>query len=186
MKYLIVGLGNIGEDYNFTRHNVGFDIVDLLAQKLEVKFMQDRYAYITEAKYRGRTLILLKPTTYMNLSGKALKYWKDHYNIPIDKIMVITDDLSIDLGKIRIRGKGSDGGHNGLKSINQELNSTLYPRLRFGIGSNFPKGKQAEYVLSKWNADEIETVIQTQTKAAEAVLSFITIGLEKTMNQFNN
>lgn len=185
MKFLIAGLGNIGEEYAFTRHNIGFDIIDLLAEKLDVKFTQGRYAYIAEAKYKGRTLILIKPTTYMNLSGKALKYWKDDYSIPMDKIMVVTDDLSLELGKLRIRGKGSDGGHNGLKNINFELNTMVYPRLRFGIGDNFAKGKQVDYVLGKWNSNELILMDETKQKAVDAILSFVAIGIEKTMNQYN-
>ena len=186
MKYLIVGLGNIGEEYDNTRHNIGFKILDTWAQVSNIFFTQDRHAFISELKTKGRTFILIKPTTYMNLSGKAVQYWLQKENIPLDRLLVVTDDLSLALGKIRIRAKGSDGGHNGLKSINEILQSINYARLRFGIGSDFTKGHQVDYVLGKWTIDEQKLLIPRIEKVIEGIISFGCIGLEKTMTLFNN
>lgn len=185
MKYLIAGLGNIGQEYEYTRHNIGFEVVDEIAKRLEVKFDVSRHSFHAEGKYKGRTLHLIKPTTYMNLSGKAVAYWKNELKLAEQNIMIVTDDLSLPFGKLRMRGKGSDGGHNGLKNINLVLNTNQYPRLRFGIGDNFSKGRQVDYVLNKWSIEEqndIDAYIQT---AADAVLSYTAIGLERTMNLFN-
>lgn len=185
MKYLIAGLGNIGAEYEFTRHNIGFEVVNEIAKRLEVRFDINRHSFHAEAKYKGRTLHLIKPTTYMNLSGKAVAHWKTELKISETNIMIITDDLSLPFGKLRLRGKGSDGGHNGLKNINQILQTNQYPRLRFGIGDGFAKGRQVDYVLNKWSIEEqkdIDIYIQT---AADAVLSYTAIGLERTMNTFN-
>lgn len=184
MKYLIVGLGNIGAEYHRTRHNIGFDVLDALAEELGVTFKPDKLGDIAEAKHRGRTLILLKPSTYMNLSGKAVNYWLQKGKITPDNLMVIVDDLNIPFGKIRLRGKGSDGGHNGLKDINGHIGGN-YPRLRFGIGDAFSKGKQVNFVLGKWKPEEQEELDTIIGQSVKAVLSFVSIGLARTMNTFN-
>ncbi|MCX2738820.1 aminoacyl-tRNA hydrolase [Pontibacter anaerobius] len=185
MKYLIVGLGNIGPEYAETRHNIGFMVLDYLAKKYEGNFDSGRHAFVTEIKTKGRTFVLVKPTTYMNLSGKAVQHWLTSLKLPAEQMLVITDDLALPFGKLRIRAKGSAGGHNGLKHIEQILGNNNYPRLRFGVGDNFHKGKQVDYVLNKFSDDEqpeLQTLIE---KAADAVIAFGTIGLERTMNQFN-
>jgi PTH1 family peptidyl-tRNA hydrolase len=186
MKYLIAGLGNIGDEYANTRHNIGFMILDAWAQASNVFFNHDRHAFIAEIKTKGHTFILIKPTAYMNLSGKAVQYWLQKENIPLDRLLVITDDISLPFAKIRMRMKGSDGGHNGLKSINEHLHSTDYTRLRFGIGSDFAKGFQAEYVLSRWTSEENKLLIPRIEKAIEAVIAFGTIGIEKAMSNYNS
>lgn len=185
MKYLIAGLGNIGADYENTRHNIGFNALDELASSSNVSFSSNRYADQTSIKYKGRTLILIKPTTYMNLSGKAVHYWLQQEKIPLDRLLVITDDLALPFSTLRLKTKGSDGGHNGLKNIQELLGTTNYSRLRFGIGSEFPKGKQVDYVLSKWTNEEEKELPTLTKKCAEIVQSFVTIGPERTMNQFN-
>ncbi len=185
MKYLIVGLGNIGPEYADTRHNIGFMVLDYLAKKHDATFDSGRHAFVTEIKTKGRTFVLVKPTTYMNLSGKAVGHWLNSLKLPPEQMMVITDDIAIPFGKIRIRTKGSAGGHNGLKHIEQTLGHNNYPRLRFGVGDNYHKGKQVDYVLSKFSEDEqpeLQTLIE---KAADSVIAFGTIGLERTMNQYN-
>jgi PTH1 family peptidyl-tRNA hydrolase len=185
MKYLIAGLGNIGPEYEFTRHNIGFEVVNEIAKRLDVSFDLSRHSFHAEGKHKGRTLHLIKPTTYMNLSGKAVAYWMNELKLKEPNIMVVTDDLSLPFGKLRMRGKGSDGGHNGLKNINQVLGNNQYPRLRFGIGDNFARGRQVDYVLEQWSIEEqkdIETYIQN---AADAVLSYTAIGIERTMNIYN-
>lgn len=186
MKFLIVGLGNIGADYQNTRHNIGFKVLDMLTEQFGTFFKTDRLADIAEVKYKGKTLILIKPSTYMNLSGKAVNYWLQKEKILPENMLVITDDIALPFGTIRIRPKGSDGGHNGLKNINEILNSKEYPRLRFGVGNNFPKGKQAEYVLGEWNEEEQKTLNQRIDVATQVVKSFVTAGLQRTMNDFNN
>jgi PTH1 family peptidyl-tRNA hydrolase len=186
MKLLIVGLGNPGAEYQFTRHNIGFEVLDALAGVSNIFFSPARLGDVCTLKHKGRSLILLKPNTYMNLSGKALNYWMQEEKIPVDRVLVITDDLSLPFGKIRLRGAGSDGGHNGLKSIQAILGHNNYARLRFGIGSDFPKGAQVNYVLSKWNAEEQQQLKERIQIAAEAVLSFAAIGLPQTMTQFNS
>ena len=185
MKFLITGLGNIGSEYHDTRHNIGFKVIDALAKHLNADFEPGRHSYISKTRYKGRTLILQKPTTYVNLSGKAVKYWTDKEKVNTENILIITDDLALPFGKIRLKSKGSEGGHNGLKSINETLNTSSFPRLRFGIGNNFSKGKQVDYVLGKWGSEELETIEDHIRNANEAILSFVSIGISKTMNTFN-
>ncbi|MFK8270945.1 aminoacyl-tRNA hydrolase [Capnocytophaga stomatis] len=185
-KYLIAGLGNIGLEYKNTRHNIGFKVVDHLVEKYNVTFTTQRLGDIAELKHKGRTFILLKPSTYMNLSGKAVRYWLEKENIPIENLLVVTDDLNLAFGTIRIKGKGSDGGHNGLKDIQAQLETTAYARFRFGISNDFTKGKQVDYVLGQWNEEEEKLLTERLEKSAEAVLSFGLAGLNITMNTFNN
>ena len=185
MKYLIVGLGNIGPEYQYTRHNIGFMVLDHLAQQLGAKFDIAKLAFKTELKYKGRTLVLIKPTTYMNLSGKALNYWLKEEKIPIENVLVITDDIALPFGKLRMRAKGSNGGHNGLGNIQEILGSDVYARIRFGVGSEFGKGKQVDYVLGEFSADEKAGLALLIEKVCEGVLNFATIGLERTMNVLN-
>ena len=184
-KFLIVGLGNIGMEYAGTRHNIGFDVVEYLALKHQIKFSPDRLAERADLKFRGKQLIIIKPTTYMNLSGKAVKYWLDKEKIPVEHLLVIVDELAIPLTKLRLRSSGSDAGHNGLKSIQDILSSDKYPRLRFGIGNSFPKGMQVEYVLGRWFPEEIPVVKRKIEKCAEIIESFVHIGIERTMNEVN-
>ncbi|MDJ1468021.1 aminoacyl-tRNA hydrolase [Xanthocytophaga flava] len=186
MKYLIVGLGNIGPEYELTRHNIGFLVVDQLADKIGTDFTMDRLAYRAEGRYKGKTLIIIKPTTYMNLSGKAVNYWLKTEKIPLENLLVITDDLALDYGKIRVRGKGSHGGHNGFRDIEAVLQTQEYARLRFGIGSTFSKGKQVDYVLGNFSKDEFAELPLHIDKACDAVFSFCTAGLSQTMTQFNS
>ncbi len=186
MKFLIAGLGNIGAEYEMTRHNIGFEVLNFLAKEASASFEVDRHVYITEIKHKGKSLTLIKPTTYMNLSGKAILYWKNQLKIEQSQILVITDDLALDFGKIRMKAKGSDGGHNGLKSINESLGNNEYPRLRFGIGANFSKGRQVDYVLGKWSIEENQKLPELIQKSADAALSFTAIGIERTMNFFNS
>ncbi|GIV33879.1 MAG: peptidyl-tRNA hydrolase [Chitinophagales bacterium] len=184
MKFLIAGLGNIGDEYVNTRHNIGFQIVDRLAGEIP-GFTSGRLAYHCSVKYKGRTLYLIKPTTYMNLSGKAVKYWLDNLRMPLEHLLVVTDDIALPFGKLRIRKSGSDGGHNGLKSIIEALGTNAFPRLRFGIGSNFPKGYQTEYVLGTWTPEEQKMLAEKIDYACEAIRSFTTLGIDRTMNLFN-
>ena len=185
MKYLIVGLGNIGPEYQFTRHNIGFMVLDNLAAKLGAKFDIVKLAFKAEAKFKGRTLVLIKPTTYMNLSGKALNYWMKLEGIPIENVLVITDDIAIPFDKLRMRGKGSNGGHNGLGNIQEILGSDVYARIRFGVGSEFGKGKQVDYVLGEFSNDEKAGLEILIDKVNDGVLNFTTIGLERAMNFLN-
>lgn len=185
MKYLIAGLGNVGAEYEFTRHNIGFEVLNEIAKRLEVQFEVGRHAYVAEARHKGRTLLLVKPTTYMNLSGKAVAYWKAELKVELNNIMVVTDDLSLPFGKMRMRGKGSDGGHNGLKNITEVLQNPNYPRLRFGIGDNFAKGRQIDYVLGKWSTEEQKDLEANIQRAADAILSYTSVGIERTMNVYN-
>jgi len=185
MKYLIVGFGNIGDKYHETRHNIGFMVVDKFAQKNDISYSQDRYGKIAEYKLKGRQLYFLKPDTFMNLSGSAVRYWMQKLKIEKENILIITDDLALPPGKIRLKSKGSDGGHNGLKSIQELIQSNEYPRLRFGIGSNFPKGQQADYVLQKFSLEETNVISESIDKSVELIESFCTIGIERTMNKFN-
>ncbi|MDO9000104.1 MAG: aminoacyl-tRNA hydrolase [Bacteroidota bacterium] len=185
-KFLIVGLGNIGDEYNETRHNIGFKVVDYLAADSGVKFTSERYADVAQLKYKGKQLILIKPNTFMNLSGKAVNYWLQSEKIEIENTMVIVDDLALPFGKIRIGPKGGDGGHNGLKSIQETLNTANYPRLRFGISNEFNKGAQVNYVLGEWNEEELKTLNDRIKIAADAVKAFSFIGLPRCMNEFNN
>lgn len=184
-KYLIIGLGNIGAEYVNTRHNIGFKVVDFLAKKEGVSFQTAKLGDLAEFKIKGRTVFLLKPNTYMNLSGKAVKYWMDKENIAKENILVITDDLNLSFGTLRIKAKGSDGGHNGLKNIQLLLNTTEYPRFRFGISDQFKKGQQVDYVLGEWNEEEQAKLPERYETCALAVQSFVLAGLANTMNEFN-
>jgi PTH1 family peptidyl-tRNA hydrolase len=184
-KFLIVGLGNIGAEYVNTRHNIGFKIVDFLAKKEGIHFETVKLGSLAEYKFKGRTFFLLKPHTYMNLSVKAVKFWMDKENIPLENIMVIADDLNLSFGTIRIKPKGSDGGHNGLKNINLMLNTTNYTRFRFGISDEFKKGKQVDYVLGDWDEDEKAKLPERLELGSEIIKSFGTAGLENTMTSFN-
>ena len=184
-KYLIVGLGNIGEKYRNTRHNVGFKILDTLAKNEVLVFETQKLGDIATYKLKGRHFILLKPSTYMNLSGKALKYWMTKENIPLENVLVLTDDLNLPFGQIRIKSKGSDGGHNGLKDIQHTLQTINYNRLRFGISDDFNKGNQVDYVLGEWTPEEEASLPERLNLATEAIKSFALSGINITMNQFN-
>ena len=186
MKYLIVGLGNPGNQYNNTRHNIGFTILDAFVNASNICFEPDRLADKAVLKFKGRTLILIKPTTFMNLSGKAVNYWMQKEKIEPNNLLVITDDIALPFGKIRIKAKGSDGGHNGLKDIQLVLNSSKYGRLRFGVGSEFNPGSQVNYVLSEWSEEEQKVLKERAETIGNAIKSFATIGLDRTMNEFNN
>jgi peptidyl-tRNA hydrolase, PTH1 family len=186
MKYLIVGLGNPGEKYAETRHNIGFKVVEAFAKEQGGTFSLGKQAEIAEVKFKGRTLILIKPTTFMNLSGKAVNYWMQAEKIPRENILVITDDLALPFGKLRMKGKGSDGGHNGLKDIQATLNSQEYTRLRFGVGNEFHKGQQSDYVLGNWNDEERTALEERIQVATEFIKGFTTIGLAMTMTNWNN
>ncbi len=185
MKYLIVGLGNIGNEYANTRHNIGFIALDALAGASNVVFTSERYADKAVLKHKGRTFVLIKPTTYMNLSGNAVRYWLQHEKIEIENMLVITDDLALPFGKLRMRAQGSDGGHNGLKHINEILATPNYARLRFGINSLFSKGQQVDYVLGEWNEEERKTLDSHVDETCKAILSFGLIGITRTMNLVN-
>lgn len=185
MKFLIAGLGNMGADYDNTRHNVGFNVVDFLAKEFDVIFKNDTLGDVTEFRHKGRTFVLLKPSTYMNRSGKAVRYWLQKHNIPKENLLVIVDDLNLPFGKIRMRGKGSDGGHNGLKDVDQMTGGNNYARLRIGIGDEFHKGQQVNYVLGEWSNVEKEKLPEILKRAAEGVKAFGTIGLNFAMNQVN-
>jgi peptidyl-tRNA hydrolase, PTH1 family len=184
-KFLILGLGNVGSDYDYTRHNIGFEVLDYLAKKNNLQFSLDRHAHVCTYKFKGKNVLLVKPTTFMNLSGKALNYWMQQEGINIENVMVITDDLSLPVGKIRIRPKGSDGGHNGLKHIQETLKTQDYLRMRIGIGSDFNKGHQVDYVLGRWTAEETQILERQIPLAHDAILSFTAIGAERTMNLYN-
>ena len=184
-KFLIVGLGNIGAEYVNTRHNIGFKIIDHFAKKESLSFETVKFGMLAEYKFKGRTFLLLKPNTYMNLSGKAVKFCMDKENIPLENILVITDDLNISFGTIRIKPKGSDGGHNGLKNINLLLNTQKYARFRFGISDEFKKGKQVDYVLGEWDESEKIKLPERLEIASEIIKSFGTGGLENTMTTYN-
>nr|WP_315152311.1 aminoacyl-tRNA hydrolase [uncultured Flavobacterium sp.] len=184
-KFLIVGLGNIGAEYVNTRHNIGFKVLDFLAKKESLDFQTVKLGSLAEYKFKGRTFLLLKPNTYMNLSGKAVKYWMDQEKIPLENILVITDDLNLSFGTIRIKGKGSDGGHNGLKNINLILNTQNYTRFRFGISDQFKKGQQVDYVLGEWDEQEKTALTERLEISIEIIKSFGTAGLNNTMNSFN-
>lgn len=184
-KFLIVGLGNIGEKYTNTRHNIGFKILDHLVKSSDTTFETLKLGDIATLKIKGRTLILLKPSTYMNLSGKALKYWLEKEKITLENLLVITDDLNLPFGSLRLKIKGSDGGHNGLKDIQDKLQTTKYNRFRFGISDEFSKGKQVDYVLGEWSDDENSKLEERLKVASEAIKSFALAGVNNTMNQFN-
>jgi len=184
-KFLIVGLGNIGAQYTNTRHNIGFKVVDELAKQEGVSFESDKLGATTSFRFKGRTFILLKPSTFMNLSGKAVKYWMTKEKIASDNILIITDDINLPFGTIRIKAKGSAGGHNGLKDIQEKLNAAKYPRCRMGVGAEFSKGRQSDYVLGEWSAAEERYFPELLDKGAQLIKSFGTAGLERTMNHFN-
>jgi peptidyl-tRNA hydrolase, PTH1 family len=184
-KYLIIGLGNIGDEYNFTRHNIGFDCADVLAAKHNGVFALERLAYKATIKIKNKTIIIIKPTTYMNLSGKAMKYWMEKENIDLENTITVVDDLALPLQTIRIKGSGRDAGHNGLKNIQEMLGHDKYPKLRFGIGSEFSKGAQVNFVLGKWKPEELEMVKKKIMLSVEALECFVMQGLDKTMNMFN-
>ena len=184
-KFLIVGLGNIGEMYHNTRHNIGFKVLDYLAEKESISFETVKLGDISTLKFKGKTLVLLKPSTYMNISGKAVKYWLDKEKIPLQNLLVITDDLNLPFGTIRLKTKGSDGGHNGLKDIQNKLQTTKYNRFRFGISNTFSKGKQVDYVLGKWNEDENDKLAERLQVSVELIKSFVFAGVNNTMNLFN-
>ncbi len=184
-KFLVVGLGNIGDEYRHTRHNIGFDVVNAFALKHGAFFRNDRLADVAEIKWKGRIFICIRPTTFMNLSGKAFKYWMDREKIELGNTLTVVDDLALPLNKLRLRGSGSDAGHNGLSDIQLTLGTDQYPKLRFGIGNDFPKGKQVEFVLGRWRSEEIPLVEQKIEKCCGIIESFATIGLERTMNMAN-
>lgn len=186
MKFLIIGLGNVGNEYAHTRHNIGFDVVYSFVSKHGGNFRTDRLAYVAEVKWKGKLFICICPTTFMNLSGKAVKYWMDKEKIALDHSLVIVDDLALPLEKLRIRPGGSDAGHNGLKSIAETLQTAEYPKLRFGIGNNYPKGMQADFVLGKWQKDEEPLVKLKIEKSVEAIECFASQGITAAMNQVNN
>jgi PTH1 family peptidyl-tRNA hydrolase len=184
-KYLIAGLGNIGPDYKGTRHNIGFDIVDLLAQKNGATFSAARYAETCELKWKGKTLFCIKPNTFMNLSGVAIKYWLDKEKIALERLLVIVDDIALPMSRLRLRPGGSAAGHNGLISVEESLGTIDYPRLRFGVGNDFATGKQVEYVLGKWKEAELPFIRHKVEKSVEIIEHFAQIGIERTMNQYN-
>ena len=192
MKYLIVGLGNPTAEYDQTRHNIGYMIVDNFIKNLNIEkkenlyqFSLERHAFVCQAKAKGKTIIAIKPTTYMNLSGKAVQYWLTKEKIPLENMLIIVDDIALDLGAIRLRMNGNDGGHNGLSSIIETLNSVKFNRLRFGIGNNFPKGRQVDYVLGKFSIDETEALFPKVDLCSDIIKSFCSAGMDRTMNMFN-
>jgi PTH1 family peptidyl-tRNA hydrolase len=185
-KFLIIGLGNIGDEYRHTRHNIGFDVLSAFVLKHNAFFKMDRLAEVAEVKWKGKIFICIRPTTFMNLSGKAFKYWLDKEKIEIANTLTIVDDLALPLNKLRLRGSGSDAGHNGLTDIQLTLGTDQYPKLRFGIGNNFPKGRQVDFVLGKWTPAEAPVIQQKIEKCVEVIESFATIGLERTMSSTNN
>ena len=186
VKYLIVGLGNIGPEYHNTRHNIGFTILDALAEASNITFCPARYGDHTLLKFKGRQIHLVKPSTYVNLSGKAVNYWMQKEKIPIENLLIVLDDLALPFGTLRVRAKGSDGGHNGLKNINQVLGVNNYARLRFGIGDEFGQGQQVDFVLGKWDYAEKQLLTERVNRCGELIKAFATIGLARTMNTYNN
>jgi len=185
MKYLVVGLGNIGAEYELTRHNIGFLVLDRLADKYKVKFSSARYGEAAMIKYKGRSIYLLKPSTYMNLSGKAVNYWLETLKLDKAHLLVVVDDIALPFSSLRMRAKGSDAGHNGMKSIEQLTDGNNYPRLRVGLGNDFHSGQQVDYVLSRFTEEEFSHLPMVMDKAIEMILSFCTLGINRTMNQFN-
>ena len=186
MKYLVVGLGNVGAEYANTRHNVGFVVADALVQELKGEWKVERLASVSRVKFKGRTLVVIKPTTYMNLSGKSVKYWLEAEKIPIERLLVVVDDIALPIGVLRMKAKGGDAGHNGLTDIILKLNTASFPRLRVGIGDDFPRGYQSDYVLGQWSKKEIELMIPRIEKSVEIIKSFVSIGIGRTMTAFNN
>ncbi len=185
-KYLIIGLGNVGNEYENTRHNIGFIVLDALAQSLGLKYTIDRHAYMAEGRIKNKELILLKPTTYMNLSGKAVKYWMDKEKIPLENILVVADDVDLDTGVLRMRGKGSGGSHNGLNHIIETLTTTNWARLRVGIGKNYARGFQVDYVLGQWTKEEEKILVPRVELAVDMIKSFVLAGVMRTMSDYNN
>lgn len=185
MKYLIAGLGNIGPEYAFTRHNAGFMVLDRLAAQHDFRFSFERLAYTAEWKHKGRHIHFIKPTTYMNLSGRAVRYYLDSHKIPVENLLVVVDELQLELGTLRLKPKGSHGGHNGLRNIEEVLGTAQYARLRFGIGNDFPRGRQVEYVLHPFSSLEMGQLPPLLDRAGEMLLSFCTLGIQQTMNIFN-
>ena len=186
MKYLIAGLGNIGAEYIDTRHNIGFDVANALIHELKGETEVEKLAVVSRVKYRGRILVIIKPTTYMNLSGKAIKYWLEKEKIPIERLLVILDDIALPTGTLRMKAKGGDAGHNGLTDIIEKLVTNAFPRLRIGIGDNFSKGRQADYVLGQWTKSEEILINQRVDIATDMVKSFVSVGIERTMTGYNN
>ncbi|MCK9343817.1 MAG: aminoacyl-tRNA hydrolase [Massilibacteroides sp.] len=186
MKYLIVGLGNIGSEYIGTRHNIGFRIANALAEDLDVSFSQERYAAVSRGRIKNKELVILKPNTFMNLSGKAIRYWLTKEKITIENLLVIVDDIALDFGILRLKPKGSAAGHNGLKNIEEMLGTQQYSRLRFGTGDNYPKGRQIEYVLGQFEEDQRKALPDLTNRSIEIIKSFCLAGIQNTMNQFNN
>lgn len=186
MKYLIAGLGNIGLEYENTRHNIGFNVLNQVAVGMGINFITQKKADIAEGRFRGKAVILIKPTTYMNLSGESINYWMQQERIKLENLLVITDDLALPFGSLRLRTKGSSAGHNGLTSIIECLSTEAFARLRFGIGNDFGKGQQVKYVLSKWNNEEQKQLSERITLSEDIIKSFISVGINQTMNQFNN
>ncbi|WP_430810534.1 MULTISPECIES: aminoacyl-tRNA hydrolase [unclassified Carboxylicivirga] len=186
MKYLIVGLGNIGEEYDQTRHNVGFEVLDAIAKRNDVRFEEERYGAVARFKFKARSFIMLKPNTYVNLSGRAINYWLQKEKIAVSNLLVVVDDLALPFGTLRLKTKGSDAGHNGLKSIQSSLGTAAYSRLRFGIGNDFAKGRQVDFVLGKWSDEEWVDLMERTKVAEEMVKAFATVGAARAMSQFNN
>ncbi|MGO2294854.1 MAG: aminoacyl-tRNA hydrolase [Psychroflexus halocasei] len=184
-KFLVVGLGNIGPKYENTRHNIGFKILDSFADNHDLIFEDQRLGAVTKYRFKGRTFILLKPSTFMNLSGKAVRYWLNEENIPLENLLVLTDDINLDFGTLRLKGKGSDGGHNGLKDIQNLMGTQKYARLRFGVGGDFSKGNQVNYVLGEWSQEEDDQLKERLEKCQDLIKSFGTAGLANTMNSYN-
>ncbi|MDQ0591927.1 PTH1 family peptidyl-tRNA hydrolase [Chryseobacterium ginsenosidimutans] len=185
MKYLIVGLGNKGPEYENTRHNIGFKVAEKIAETLDVSFNTTNFGWMADGKYKGRRVLVLKPDTYMNLSGNAVRYWMQKENIPLENVLIVTDDLALPFGTLRMKGKGSDAGHNGLKNISEVLQTQNYARLRFGISADFSEGKQIDYVLGTWNEEENKTLSERIEKFTKASLSFVFAGINNTMSAFN-
>jgi len=186
MKYLVAGLGNIGKEYAHTRHNIGFDILDALAGASNISFKDKRHGFVTEMKYRARTFVLLKPSTFMNLSGNAVRYWLKKEKLPVENLLVVVDDIALPFGTLRLRARGGDAEHNGLNHIQTILGTTSYARIRFGIGNEFYSGQQVDYVLSDWTEEQEKTLPKRIEMAGEIIKSFGVIGLERTMNMYNN
>jgi len=186
VKYLVAGLGNVGDEYHETRHNIGFLVLDALAKESGITFSDKRYGFVTEYRHKGRIYVLVKPNTYVNLSGKAINYWLKESSVPVENLLIVADDLSLPFGTIRLRRRGGDGGHNGLASIIDVLGTQDFARLRFGIGGDFPYGTQVDYVLGKWTQDEINQLSDRISVCHEIIRSFGTQGIDRTMNAFNN
>ena len=184
-KFLIVGIGNIGNEYENTRHNIGFQFLDCISQEFKQSFITEKYGQTCKFNFKGKPIVLLKPSTYVNLSGKAVRYCLKKEKIDLKNLLIISDDLNLEFGRIRLKPKGSDGGHNGLRDITNTLGTSNYSRLRFGIGGNFPRGKQSDYVLSKWNKEELSKFIEIEPVFTEIVKSYVSQGIDETMNKFN-